>query len=486
MTTAPLTYPVRARRWSAVLRTTLKLCAIAIASTVVILVGGGSWNFFFFLLACTVFVGSLSLARPLSGSTLAGERNSFLLANLVIWVFLMISEAIFTHNQSTASAAKGNVGNNALYQAVSWILSFFGLAFVSWFRPAYLRRLFTGPLKWAAFFAIVAVVSSPLSQKPAYSLALAFKLSLIVFAVSAITEAVSDEAAVFRFYVALFVGMLISVTAEFLAPFFRPGEVFADDGRLGFMIGLSGTCGILLLLCVLLLWITKNPWFLLCGLYSVVVMMLAGTKGGMVASFVSLMMFFLMLKKPAQALAVSFVFTGILIFCVIFTPLGKNLEKYSESGNAGTLTGRTNLWSVTWPEITSHPIFGKAYRASRFLSEDVPGTFQEAGNMHNSFMEVLYNNGLAGLIPVAVMNLLIVVNLRRVLIRPSSLQVRYFAAAAFALYTHLFVWGLVAVTYGGPPDNRFMTFIAVLAISMFLRTQCDQQYRNTIHGKYFS
>jgi len=483
MTTASLTYPVRTRRWSGVWRSILKVCAIAVISTLVILVGGGSWNFFFFLLACTTFVGSLSLARPLSGSTLAGERNSFLLANLVIWVFLMISEAIFTHNQTTASAAKGNVGNNALYQAASWILSFFALAFVSWFRPAYLRRLFTGPLKWASFFAIVAVVSSPLSQKPAYSLALAFKLSLIVLTLGAIAEATSDGTAVFRLYVALFVGMLICVTAEFVAPFFRPGDVFASDGRLGFMIGLSGTCGILLLLCVLLLWITRNPWFLLGGLYSVVVMMLAGTKGGMVASFVSLMMFFLMLKKPAQALAVSSIFTGIFILCVIFTPLGKNLEKYSESGNAGTLTGRTNLWSVTWPEITSHPILGKGYRASRFLSEDVPGTFQEAGNMHNSFMEVLYNNGLAGLIPIAVINLLIVANLRRVILHPPSLQVRYYAAAAFALYTHLFVWGLVATTFGGAPDNRFMTFFAVLVISMFLRARCDQQYRNAIYGK---
>ena len=31
--------------------------------------------------------------------------------------------------------------------------------------------------------------------------------------------------------------------------------------------------------------------------------------------------------------------------------------------------------------------------------------------MHNSFLEVLYNNGLAGLIPILVINVLIVVNL---------------------------------------------------------------------------
>jgi len=98
-------------------------------------------------------------------------------------------------------------------------------------------------------------------------------------------------------------------------------------------------------------------------------------------------------------------------------------------------------------------------------------------------MEVLYNNGLAGLIPIAVINLLIVANLRRVILNPPSLQIRYYAAAAFALYTHLFVWGLVATTFGGAPDNRFMTFFAVLAISMFLRAQCDTRYRKAVYDK---
>ena len=213
-----------------------------------------------------------------------------------------------------------------------------------------------------------------------------------------------------------------------------------------------------------------------------IVMMLAGTKGGLVASFVSLMMFFLLLKRPAQAVAVSLVFGVLFTLCLVFTPLGSTLEKYSESGNATTLTGRTNLWSATWPEIEAHPILGKGYRDSRFLSEDVPGAFAEAGNMHNSFLEVVYNDGLAGLIPIVVMNVLIVVNLRSALIRPATLQLRYFAAAAFALYIHLFVWGLISVTFGGAPDNRFMTFFAVLMISMFLRGQSDKKYWNKIYG----
>ncbi len=393
----------------------------------------------------------------------------------------MISEAIFVHNQTTASAEKGNVDPSAIFQAASWILSFLTLTFISCFRPAYLRRLFVGPLKWASIFAIVVVISCPLSAKPMYSTALAFKLCVIVLVLSAIGEAIEDKAGISKLFAALFLGILITVSMQFVAPFLRGGPIF-ENGRLGAMIGLSGTCGILLLLSILFLWLKKNPWFLLCGFYSVVVMMLAGTKGGMVASFVSLMMFFLLLKRPAQAIVVSLVFGVIFILCLLFTPLGSTLEKYSESGNATTLTGRTNLWSATWPELETHPILGKGYRDSRFLSEEVPGAFAEAGNMHNSFLEVLYNTGLAGLVPIVAMNVCIVVNLRRALIRPSTLQLRYYAAAGFALYIHLFVWGLVSVTFGGAPDNRFMTFFALLVISMFLRGQSDKEYRNKIYG----
>jgi O-antigen ligase len=482
MTSTTLTYPLRAGwRLTGVLRGICGVCGIALFTIVVL--GLASPELLTFLLGCAIFLTALCLARPLSGAVSAGERAAFLSAALMIWMFLMVSETIFSHSQTTAAAAKGRVDPNAFFQALSWILSFVALAFISCFRPAYLRRLFAGPLKWASIFAIVAVISCPLSSKPAYSAALAFKLCVIVLTLCAIGEAMEDETGLLRLFAGLFVGMLIVVTGEFISPFLRPGFSYTERFP---MIGLSGTCGILLLLCLLFLFLKKNLCFLMCGLYSVVIMMLAGNKGGMVASFVSVMMFFVLLKRPAQALAAGFAISIILALCIAFTPLGKSLEKYSEEGNAGTLTGRTNLWDAAWPNITSHPILGNGYRASRFLSEDIPDVFQEAGNMHNSLLEALYNNGLAGLIPILIMNVLIVVNLKGIIIRPPTLELRYYAAAALAVQTHLFVWGLVAVTFGGAPDNRFMTFFAILLISMFLRAQSDKNYRKKVYGERIS
>jgi O-antigen ligase len=486
MASATITRPLRpsvTRRGA--FRGIFGICTIAAVTFVALIVAGASWELFTLLLASLIFFTLLAIARPFSGAALAGERKSFLSATLVVWMFVMVSEAIFTHNQTAQSASKGHFDPSAYYQALSWILCFFTLAFISCFRPAYIRRLFSGPQKWASIFAIVVVFSCPLSKVPLYSLALAFKLCVIVLALGAIGEAIEDEGGVLRFFAGLFAGTLMITTVEFLAPFFGPGPVFQND-RLGLMIGLSGTSGILLLLSVLLLWIKKNPWFLLCALYSVGVMMLAGTKGGIIASFFSLMTFFFLLKKPVLALVVSCGFTVILVLFVLFTPLGQSLQKYNQSSNRSTLTGRTNLWSAVWPEIEEHPILGHGYRASRFVSEDVQGAFAEAGNMHNSFLEVLYNNGVVGLLPIVIMNLLIVSNLVRAIRRPPSLRMRYYAAGAFALYIHLLLWGIVSVTFGGAPDDRFMTFFAVLVISMFLRGQVDKKYWKTVYGERVS
>jgi O-antigen ligase len=477
MSSSVLTYPLRTAG-----RALLGLGGLfCIAAFTIVALALSSADFLQFVFWCGVFFTALWLARALSRRALAGDRGNFLSASLVIWIFLMISGAIFIHNQTTASAARGNVDQSAFYQALSWILSLCVLAFVSLFRPAYLRRLFVGPLKWASIFAIVAVISCPLSPKPLYSATLAFKLCLIVLTACAMAEGIDDETGVTRLFAGLYVAMLIVVLAEFTRPLLGPNP-FAG-GRLGGMIGLSGTCGFLLLLSVLFLWIKKNPWFLASGLLAVVVMMLAGTKGGMVASFVSLMTFFFLLKKPGQAFIVSFVFAIIFALCLVFTPLGRSLQKYSEAGSAGTLTGRTDLWTATQPTIKAHILLGNGFRASRFLSEEVPGAFADAGNMHNSFLEVLYNNGLAGLIPIGAMSFLIVLNLKEPILHPQSLRQRYYAAAAFALFTHLFVWGLVAATFGGAPDDRFMMFFAILVISMFLRGQSDKKYWNKVYGQ---
>jgi O-antigen ligase len=473
VTTASLSYPASAPSRRGIYPRAAAFCAIALLAALALGFAAAdliSWDLLTFLLASTIFVASLCLAPTLSRTSLIGEKTAFLSSTLVIWTFLMASEGIFIHFGSTESAIGGHFDPSAYYEAASWVLSCAALAFVTCFRPAYLRDVFTGPLKWASFFAIIAVVSCPLSPGFGYSLAQAFKLCVVVVALVAINRVTEDEAGIAKTFIALLVGTLALTLAGFAAPFLGPGRIF-NGTRFGAMIGLSGTAGILLILSALFWLLKRSPWFLATGVFSVVLMILAGGKGGIVASVLSFIMFFVLLKKAGQALAACLAITIIFLLIVAFTPVGNALQSYSQSSNASTLTGRTDLWVAVWPEIKQRPVFGHGYRASRFVSSEVEGAFAEAGHIHNAFLEILYNNGVVGLVPILAMNFLIVVNLGHVLKRPANLHARYYAATALALYLHLLLWGITAPTFGSTADSRFMTFFAVLLVSVHLRAQ---------------
>jgi O-antigen ligase len=379
----------------------------------------------------------------------------------------MSSEAIFAHSGSTDSATSGKFAAGAYYEAGSWILSLAALAIISCSRPEYLKRLLTGPLKWASIFVVIAVLSCPLSPGPAYSVAQAFKLGIVVLALFAINGAMNGEATILTLLTALFTGTLLVTLAGFVAPFVGPGQIF-NGTRFGAVIGLSGTAGILLLLSLLFWLLKKSPWFLLVAAFSIVLMIMAGGKGGIAASVLSLMMFFFLLKRAGQALMACGAITIVFLLLVAFTPVGNTFQSYGESS---TLSGRTNLWAAVWPEIEHRPTFGHGYRASRFVSSEVQGTFAEAGHIHNAFLEILYNNGAVGFLPILAMNLIVITNLVHVLKRRMTLRVRYYTAGAFALYIHLLLWGLTAPTFGSSADSRFMTFFAVLLISIHLKSE---------------
>ena len=190
MTSPAITYPLpTSARRSSMVRIIAVVCGIALVTTGVLTFASGnliSWDLFTFLLASAAFAGLLFVAQPISKSMVVSGKKAFLSSALVILLFVMTSEGIFVHAGSTAGAAGGHFDPTAYFEAFSWILAFAALAFITYFRPAYLLRLFSGAMKWPTIFAIIAVLSCPLSPSPAYSLAIAFKLCVIVLTINAI------------------------------------------------------------------------------------------------------------------------------------------------------------------------------------------------------------------------------------------------------------------------------------------------------------
>ena len=424
---------------------------------------------FLLIAACAAVIACAVLASSRSRSTQA--YRAILPTVLALDGILMLSEGLFLHIGSTSTAEAGSFGAGAYQQVGLWLLCAALLAAATVKSPSYLSSLFTGNNKWMTLFALLAIVTVPISLSPTYSLAWAFKLGLVVLLANALNSSIDDSVDIFQiFRVSLFT--LFGVTlCRFMTPFLMPGPTF-KDGRIELIAGLSGFGGLLVIL-AFIEWIAhKSLPSLAIGAFGVVMMFLAGGKAGILASIVGIVAFFLSMRKAGSALIAV---TGLCLFLSLFaafTPLGSYLQHYAHSGQASTLTGRVDLWKVVWPQIIAHPVLGHGYLASRFLSSEVTGAFAEAGQTHNSLLEPLYNNGIGGFLLIVMMNFVLLSNVFTTFKYQQSRGLRLLSAGTFALYLNLFAWGMfTAIPFGGAPNSAFILFLTLIVISSHIRKE---------------
>jgi O-antigen ligase len=198
-------------------------------------------------------------------------------------------------------------------------------------------------------------------------------------------------------------------------------------------------------------------------------MIMSGGKAGIIAGIASVTLLFVLQKRVVAGfgwLLGVLVLGGIILLA---TPLATHFTTYQEQGQLSTVTGRTELWRAVWPEILQHPLVGHGYLASRFLSEEVEGTFAGAGHTHNGFMEALYNNGLVGLCILVGIHFVIVKNLWRTVKGPPNRSAHLLAAGSSAIYVNLLVNGFFNATFGGRSGAPFMLLLGLLVVSEVLR-----------------
>ena len=118
------------------------------------------------------------------------------------------------------------------------------------------------------------------------------------------------------------------------------------------------------------------------------------------------------------------------------------------------------------PAIRQKPILGHGYLASTFVQFQVNAVSWAAPHLHNGFVEVLYNNGLIGFIPILLINFVIVRNLIAVLRRaPSTDAIYRVAAGTLALYAHLLLNGLFNASFGGRVRPPFILLLSLVLVS---------------------
>lgn len=404
--------------------------------------------------------------------------KSYLRLALVVWWSLLVSQEVFFRSPKGMEAFTVHFSEAAYGEVTFWAIAFLALLLIMP-RPQYLRQAFSGSNKWLSLFAVVCLISAFFSPAPLYAVAWAFKLLLAVLLLLLCSATMHDLDDIEAFLWANFWGFALATVIRIGRVFIDPSAAF-EGGRLSDSIGppmLSLLAGTLLLLALSLNLLSKRTWLVGFALLGLTVMIIAGGKAGIIGGIASVTVFFVLQKRIVTGfgwLLGVFVLGGTIL---AVTPVATYFTTYLEQGQLSTISGRTGLWRAVLPEIMQHPIVGHGYMSSRFLGLHVSGVPWVAMHTHNGFLEILYTNGLIGLIILVSISLVTVKNLRRALKSPSNVKARLLAIGSGAICINLLINGFINATFGGQPSSPFMLLLGLLVVSEVLRRNADLPVR---------
>jgi O-antigen ligase len=387
--------------------------------------------------------------------------------NLVfaLWWVLLGSEEIFSY--VTEDAEGGQFSSGAYSEAMMWAFIAFVFLLYTFRHSQYLRTLFTGSYKWVSWFGVMCLLSCAYAEKPGFSLAWIIKLFLAILLLAACNYEIKNRDDLRAFLTVSQWGLAFMVSVPIIRLLANP-EVLAT-GRL-YDVGtaptvLSVDAGLLVLYSLMLARPGKNVSRNIFVFLGLVVMLLAAGKTGILGCIFGAGVFFMLqgkFKAAARFLLILVVVGGVL---VAFTPLGTYLKFYLGSGQAESVTGRSDVWIAGWQLIKAKLLLGRGFMSSRFLAYKIHVSWQP-GHLHNGFLEVMYNNGLVGLFVIVMLQGWIVRNLVRVMRSVDhDHPLHQLAVGCFAIYLDILINGLVSRTFGSRPDGTFMILFSLVFIS---------------------
>lgn len=394
----------------------------------------------------------------------------------VIWWLVMVSECIFFRegigDQPVIAAYKGYFPTAAYGEVVSWVLSFLAVFFCAWSIRGYFKHLFVGDFKWLTFFAGFSFLSCVYSTRATLGLAWGFKLCLIVLLLLLCSEQTREYRDVVSFLRFTFWAYVIVMLQPVVIAMFR-GQMFDEEGRMSTILSpnaLSPNAAVVVLLALALYSNRKGEGLrkaaIIVGFIGCVVMILAGSKTGIVAALFSGFLFFFLRKKLGSAFGYVALTSILIVILALVSPLGAYFHSYNEGGGMDTLSGRTILWGAVMPAIYQRPIFGHGYMSSEFLVFQVNQVAWAAPQLHDGFLEALYNGGIISLFAIVGIVILIPVRLAQVLRRvPVDAPMYRTAAGCIALWAFLVINGLSNSSYGGKPTSIFMLLLCLVPVA---------------------
>ncbi|GJL64677.1 MAG: hypothetical protein NPIRA04_33310 [Nitrospirales bacterium] len=333
---------------------------------------------------------------------------------------------------------------------------------------------------------MLAAFSSIYSPSPLYSFSWAFKLLLIISILGIWSAGITDLETIKKTLVVIWGTFLILSLIPFVQVLSAQTDLFSK-GRFGGAYaptGISRNGASLFLLSVLVL-IGKTESkvkYLASGVFGIIVLLLGVGKAAIVACFISGSMFFILIGKVRYfigmaAALVCFIVLGVLLK----VPMVQYLFSYQENDSALHLTGRVDLWKESLPVIRQNFLIGKGYVSSKFSSITLDDVGWDAGHMHNVVLEVLYNNGIIGLILILAVNAVMISSVIRIIKNPVSSNFYQLAVGFLSLHMFLIINSISTISFGGRPHNQFILFLTLfMLIQNLSRLHSKQSLKSNV------
>jgi hypothetical protein len=421
------------------------------------------------ILAALIFFGLLVFAAAYGRAS--SQPAKWLI--FVVWWGLLVSEEVFSYRSDIAGGA--GFSSQAYDQGILWIVALLGLLIIILKYPEALRGLFQGDYKWVSWITLVSIVSCVYSPNPAFSLAWAFKLMLVVLVMHISFQQITGMDELRDFLNITVCGFFILVLAPTLRSIFEAdplGEYGSGALEQRFReapTAISGIAGLLAILCLMLYSPGKRRWPIWVGAIALIIMVGAGGKTGIISGIFAGLLFYGLQKRFKAVLIFAGVAAVMLVVALKFTALGDYMTNYSQLQAGSSFTGRTGLWGFLLPYILAKPILGYGFDASRFMAVVHPDTPFASTHTHNSLIEAMYNTGIIGLGLIIMVQVVIVKNLWRTIKMAATPELRYMAVGCLAAFVNLFINGMFNATFGGRPDAPYMMLIGLVVVSIRLR-----------------
>ena len=425
------------------------------------------------VVALAILYAGLAVCR----STQADTNGTILRLSLLIWFVLLFSEGLFDRQGDEVETYKGLITNQAYGEAIVWVVAAAILLLVLLPHLGYLHQLFSNYYKWATIYLFVCLVSIAYTPDKTYALAWSFKLGLVVTLLAVCIPTVSNVSKAILFLRISLWGAVVFTFIPLLIAMSDPEGVFGGaGGRLIDPTLVSQKGAFILLLAQILYSLQKKAHLLWVGALGAGIMILAFGKTSIVAGALCAGLLYVLQGKGKSAIRLAI---GLVVLTAIIFATVPQVSQYASSyRGTDTLSGRTAVWQMALPRIKRRPIQGYGYLASHFIWLSERGHAAEFAHLHNSFLDVAYNLGIIGLIPMLMMHVGILKNLRRAMRRAKasssnrdseegrSSRTLYLVASGFlALYLNLLINGMLTTVFGGRCTFLFMSFLAVLAMS---------------------